>query len=229
MHGWRPHIESALCLSLDRLLATRCIVPGERVTGILRWDHDGEELASARFKAELGTNAGTLTLHYTHAGRNSEPQAVTCTIVLSTVPLHYGGLRWYMQCPYTGRRALKLYKWAGIKQFCHREAIQPKPTYASQRVSGSDRIMAQRWVLRRKLGDHASDLTCDPYKPKWMRWRTFQQYLDRDADLEAREAPYFTRMLDRLGVAIPGYPMDLGFARRHSTHKPLRRKRAGSV
>jgi hypothetical protein len=102
-----------------------------------------------------------------------------------------------MHCPYTDRRVLKLYKFASIEQFCSRTAIRPLPTYASQRVSGSDRINAQRWAIRRKIGDDLSDLFGEPYKPKGMHWRTFQRYADRDAELAEREGGYLMRLLGR--------------------------------
>lgn len=199
--GWRPHLESALCLSVDRLLKTGCIAPGQFRSGTLRWtrtDHWGgsaAEVASADYTAQLGHDSGTLTLHYTCNQRDHERKAITCTIPLVTLPCHYGGRRWYMRCPYTGRRALKLYKWNGIDWYCHRDAIKPRPTYASQRESGGNRIIAQRWALRRKLGDDFSDLFSGPCKPKWIRWRTFEKYARRDAQLAARELPYIARLV----------------------------------
>jgi hypothetical protein len=204
--GWRPHIESALCLDLARLIELGAIRDGAR--GALNWTNSyGEQTGSVGFAVALhrtpgldADDSGTLTLDYSHTDRDGERQNVTCTIRLCTTPIHYGGLRWYFICPYTRRRALKLYKWNGIDWFCHRDAIRPKPTYAIQRVSGSERINAQRWALRRKLGDDVSDLFGEPFKPKWMRWRTFDRYLDRDNELAAREAPYFARMLGRLGL-----------------------------
>lgn len=199
--GWRPHIESALCLDLRRMLRRSMIWPGCDTSGGLQWTCDGEQTASIGYRSKLGTHDGTLTLDYT-LGTGDERKAITCPIRLETVPCQYGGHRWYFRCPYTGRRALKLYKWAGIDLFCHRTAIRPLPTYASQRVSGQDRINAQRWALRRKLGDDYTTLFDEPYKPKWMRWRTFQRYLDRDAELEAREGPFWAALLARAGVKL---------------------------
>ena len=201
--GWRPHLESALCLNLPRLLRTSAIWPGCNVSGALHWTNgDGDEVGSIGYHARLGRDEGELTLHYAD-GTGDERKAIECHVWLVTRPCHYGGRRWYFVCPYTGRRALKLYKWPGIDRFCHRDAIKPKPTYASQRVNGLDRINAQRWALRRKLGDEYSTLFDEPVKPKWMRWRTFQRYLDRDAQLEAREGRYLFGLLDRCGV--PGF------------------------
>lgn len=196
--GWRPHIESALSLDLRCMFQQGALRAGSRTAGNWHWTCDGEETASIGYCAALGTEAGTLTLNYT-AGREGDREAVTCTIRLVTLPRHYGGYIWYFVCPYTGRRARKLYKWSGIAYFCHREAIRPRPTYACQRVSGLDRIMARRWTIRRKLGDNVGDLLCEPFKPKWMRWRTFERHCRRDRELAARENAYFAGFIARLG------------------------------
>jgi hypothetical protein len=200
MSGWRPHIESALCLDLRRMLASGALHPGCITLGSWVWTNTstGERVASVGYSAKLTLQAGELTLTYSHCDRDGERKDVQCCVGLRTLPLNYGGLRWYFICPYTGRRTLKLYKWNGIEWFCHRTAIRPLPTYASQRVGGHDRVNSQRWALRRRLGDDVSDLCGEPMKPKRMRWRTFQKYLDRDADLDARDGLYLCRLFGRL-------------------------------
>jgi len=196
-YGWRPHIESALTLDVRRLARMGILREGAR--GSLTWSRDGTEHASLGYAVTLHEQAGTLTLFYTAPDRDTgERKSITCTIALSSIPLHYGGRRWYLHCPLTGRRAQTLHKWNGIAQFCHRDAIRPKPTYASQRVSGSDRIIAQRWAIRRKLGDTITDLFGEPWKPKRMHWRTFERYAARDAELAERENGYLLRLIGRL-------------------------------
>ena len=204
--GWRPHIESALRLDIRRMLACGALRAGCTTSGRWQWTNSdtGKQSASLRYRGELGDSDGTLTLTYTTRGRDTgERKEVTCRIGLSSIALHYGGRRWYMHCPLTGRRAQILQKWNGIDQFCHRSAIRPRPTYASQRDSGSARIIRQRWAIRRKLGDEYSDLFGEPFKPRWMRWRTFDRYAARDAELAARESRYLARLLGRYGV--PGF------------------------
>lgn len=205
--GWRPHIESALCLDLCHLFEAGALREGCTTSGGWHWtNRDGEETASIGYRAALSHEAGTLTLDYTCTDRDTrERKPVTCLIDMDTAPCHYGGHRWYFRCPYTHRRALKLYKFHGIDPFCHREAIRPRPTYAIQRVSGWDRIMAQRWAIRRKLGDTFSDLCGEPLKPKGMHWRTFERYLARDNALADREAAALVPLLGRLGVDIKGF------------------------
>lgn len=198
--GWRPHIESALRLNLHRLFESGALRAGADVSSVLRWmDCDGAEVACVGFRSSLGDVEGRLTLSYCCSDRDTgERNVVECPIQLVTVPCNYGGRRWFFLCPYTHRRALKLYKWDGIDLFCHREAIRPKPTYASERVSGIDRIVSKRWMLRRKLGDDVSDLFMSPLKPKWMREKTYRRYMEKDADLAAQEAPFLEHLLNRL-------------------------------
>lgn len=183
------------------MLARGSLRPGCSTSGNWAWTRDGEQVANVGYTATLRTYEGELTLNYSVPDRdsdNGERKAVTCRIRLSSLPLHFGGRRWYAHCPYTHRRALRLYKFSGIDYFCHRTAVRPLPTYASQRVSGSDRINAQRWAIRRKLGDDESDLGCDPIKPKWMRWRTFERYAARDDKLAERDDVNLARLLGRL-------------------------------
>jgi hypothetical protein len=133
--GWRPCIESALCLNLSALFAAGALRPACITSGAWQWSRDGERVASLGYRAELTDRDDTLTLAYSHG--SGEREDVQCVIRLSTVQNNYGGANWYMHCPRTGRRARKLYKWPGIADFLHRTAVRPLPTYASQRVSGS--------------------------------------------------------------------------------------------
>ena len=195
--GWRPHIESALTLDLGRLFNTGALRMNATTSGSWHWHRDGERVASVGYTSTLGTDTGELRLAYTW-NRDGESQDATCVVRLTSLPLNYGGRRWYMHCPYTGQRALKLYKFGGIELFCARTAIRPLPTYASQRSSGASRIIEQRWAIRRKLGDNFSDLFGEPFKPKRMHWRTFERHAARDAQLADAEYGHMRRLLDRL-------------------------------
>lgn len=195
-YGWRPHIESALCLSVGSMFKCGALRAGATTSGSWQWSRDGEKFASIGYSSSLCADSGELRLSYTWK-RDGEPQDVTCLVHLSSVPLQYGGRRWYMHCPYTHRRVLKLYKFGNIERFCSRTAIRPLPTYASQRTSGTSRIIDQRWALRRKIGDTFSDLFGEPFKPKWMRWRTFERYAARDAALAGTEFGAILRRMKR--------------------------------
>lgn len=199
--GWRPHIESALAIDIWRMDKLGALDNGAR--GSWCWSRGDERVAEVGYVTWRGHDSGTLTLSYTQTNRGGDRASIVCELRLSSIPLHLGGRRWYGHCPYTGRRARKLYKFRGVDQFCHRTAIRPAPTYLIQRLSGVDRIQAQRWALRRKLGDNVSGLLDGPLRPKWMRWRTFQTYAERDEELAVREdrtmSGHLARMIARLG------------------------------
>ena len=94
-YGWRPHIESALTLDVRRLARMGILREGAR--GSLTWSRDGTEHASLGYAVTLHEQAGTLTLSYTALDRDTgERKIITCTIALSSIPLHYGGRRWYL-------------------------------------------------------------------------------------------------------------------------------------
>lgn len=194
--GWRPRLESALALDVRALV--RNVKPGKRLQSTLTWSRDGADIASIDARVELSDTAGTSTLSYSTTDRDGIHHAVQCVIALESIALPWGtGRRWFMVCPYTGRRARILRKFSGVDLFCYASAIRPRPTYASQRDSGSERVMRQRWALRRKLGDTFTDLTGEPYKPRWTRWRTFNRYAARDAALAELEDAYLCRMMAR--------------------------------
>lgn len=189
--GWHPAIESACVLSLSRVLGHPPIFHKGLRLGTLTWTNGyGETVYSADYRTELHESWGQLHL---------TDDTGACSISLGTTPLHFGGRRWWMYCPITGQRALKLYRYEAIGRFCHRTAIRPLPTYASQRVSGLDRIQQRRWAIRRKLGD--PDTLLEPLnKPKWMRWRTFERYQSLDDLLAEQEVAAFVVRFGQLGI-----------------------------
>jgi len=95
-YGWRPHIEGALRLDVGTLAA---VIADGIHAGTLTWPNN-----ALSFRAKVDGDTGTLTLAYIADGT-----PVTSSIVL--VKAKYGFThRWLFVCPYTGRRALKLYK-----------------------------------------------------------------------------------------------------------------------
>lgn len=195
--GWHPQLESAPCLDLAAMFARNDLRANRTRSGHLAWARGGERVAAVHYSAALGEDSGELRVDYVWTP-HGEPIPVTCVIPLCTRSAHFGGRYWYMLCPYTWRPARKLYKFSGIEKFCHRTAIRPLPTYASQRVSGLARVQHKRWTIRRKLGDNWTGLLDEPLRPKWMRWRTFNRYAQRDADLAAQEDYFLPAFVLRL-------------------------------
>lgn len=190
--GWHPHIESAQVLDLARVLGVaRPVHTNALYFGTLTWRNGyGEETYRVQYRTDLNDTFGQVEL---------TDEAGTYSVSLSTTPLHFGGNHWWMHCPFTQKRATKLYRYECLKRFCHRTAIRPLPTYASQRVSGIERIQQRRWAIRRKLGD--PDTLLEPLnKPKWMRWRTFERFQALDDSLAEQEVTAFMVRFGRLGI-----------------------------
>jgi hypothetical protein len=190
--GWRPHLESALSLGIPALGKHGLLKAGSW-SGTWTWSRDGEQTASIGYRTQIDDLHGTMWLVYSAPDRETgEKKQFDYPITLESTKPHFGGFRWWFRCPYTHRRVAKLYKFNGIEKFCARTAIRPKPTYASQRVSGHDRVLARQWAIRRKLNDPGCLL--DPLmKPKWMRWKTFQKWDELNSRLDLMDAGYIMR------------------------------------
>ena len=94
--------------------------------------------------------------------------------LVSTQP-HYGGKRWWMQCPYGGGRCAKLFLPCNGDRFASRKAW--RVGYQSQRQSWHDAPFERLSRLQRKLGsregyDHY------PRRPKGMWHRAYERHLD---------------------------------------------------
>lgn len=91
-------------------------------------------------------------------------------------PRHFGGLRWYMLCPNTGQRALKLYLPNGGTRFASRQAYNME--YRSQRVGPAEAGDARLRRAFAALGvTYRHPPQADPRKPKWMRRHTYRRLL----------------------------------------------------
>lgn len=200
--GWRPHLEWARVLSIKNMLKDQSIIPNTMTAGTRQWvDRYDYPVYKLDYQATLTATYGELIVtHWVWRPNRSEKYQVSYTIELDTTPLHLGGRRWWFRCPLTGRRALKLYLFPKIEKFCHRTAVHPLPTYASQRLPKLEQVVAQRWAVREKLKD-VGDLFDPVTKPLWMRWRTFNRYADRDKALEAKELRLACR---RFGSVMDG-------------------------
>ena len=172
----------------------------ERYTpGAVTWANTSDvALLEVHVVLSLSDGGGDASLsHIVRDPLTGEARTVAYCIHLEPTRPHLGGVRWWFRCPVTGRRARKLYLYPGLERFCHRDAIDPPPTYALQRVSGFDRVLAQRAALAAKLGNEAT-FTGLGRKPKWMRWQTFDRYRRRDEKLQARRDRYLDRHREKL-------------------------------
>lgn len=189
--GSRPHLEDAFSLDLAAIMRNSAAKEERYTSGVVTWAST-QDVAVLEVHVVLNLSDGGGDASLSHILRDplaGDARTVAYCIHLETTRPHLGGLRWWFRCPVSGRRARKLYLYPGLERFCHREAIDPAPTYALQRVSGFDRVLAQRAALAAKLGNEPTFLGLGP-KPKWMWWRTFEKYERRDEKLRYQRDCY---------------------------------------
>jgi hypothetical protein len=122
-------------------------------------------------------------------------------ITLVSRPRHFGGHQWFFLCPATGRLATVLWKPAGAYRFLSRQAWGRQVAYRSQFQGASDRAyLGKERIKARLIGDLDSDEWDLPPKPKWMRWETYNRYVERfDEYEEMLDKASISSVLRRLG------------------------------
>ena len=195
-HSGRPTADVSIRIDLAWLMRTRRVVPGALVSGALQWTWNGEPHASISYEADMrDAAAGVLRLSYKRGGAH-DSETVRQTVRMSYTLPHYGGRRWWMICPYSGKRAAKLYLPPGGDRFAGRAAW--RLPYASQRVEHSQRPFEAIFRIQKKLG-------CEPgweaglYRPKGMHRRTFERHRARYEQLDAQCAVAMMGVVNRLG------------------------------
>ena len=172
----RVCLQDGLKLDLNQLVRRGFVQRGEYIGPLpIQWlnSDTGEVRASGLITANLcGHEEG-----WFHFKSRSLDQWVT----LVARPRHFGGKQWYFMCPATSRLASVLWKPPGAQQFCSRHAWgRRKVAYRSQFLSVYDRGHAgQAKIKVRLIGEHDPEEWHLPPKPKWMRWRTYNQLVER--------------------------------------------------
>jgi hypothetical protein len=193
--GGRPTTNSGLTLTLSEL--GQSLRPGCMSSGSIVWTNTttGERTGSIGYEAHLDQRCGRIRLIYTRTGWDGERRVCDYWIGLETTPQHFGGRRWWFICPRTGKRTAKLYLPNGAFTFASRQAY--RLAYACQREPAHERALRRAFKLRAKLGADGGIGEYIP-KPKWMRWRTFEQAMVHIDRVEAVVDAHTSLLLDRL-------------------------------
>ena len=92
----------------------------------------------------------------------------------------YGGRQWYFVCPVTARLVAVLWKPPGAKSFCSRQTWGRQVAYLSQFSDVTSRAHLGKAKIKALLiADEDPDAWDLPPKPKWMRWSTYNRYVER--------------------------------------------------
>lgn len=145
------------------------------------------------------TDAHCPFIELTHARRSNPPGSERYRVGLQPTPQPFGGVRWWFECPETGRRCTKLFLPRGGDRFSSR--LDWGLGYACQRESTLDRTQRQGRKIYRALNGEGNWRDGAPPKPRWMRWLTYERLAARLARYnDAFDAHWMvsaTRMLAR--------------------------------
>jgi hypothetical protein len=177
----RACLESGLKLDLHRLRRQGGVRPGFKIgPRLIRWTntYTGEETARALITANMeGRYEGWLRI-----------QLGTLDQWIALVPRsrHFGGCQWYFVCPVMNRYASILWMPPGADRFCSRQTWRRQVAYASQFADPDNRAhIGQAKIKSQLIADLDPDEWDLPPKPKWMRWRTYDRYVERFDAYEA--------------------------------------------
>ena len=163
----RNTVESCRQIDVRRWAREGMLQPG--YWGRWQWTRDGKTVASIRLRAEVGY----VELSYMHTAQEGPFNDVSYPVSLETTPCRYGGTRYWFRCPARGcgRRVAILYLGGRIFacRHCYRLA------YVSARENAGDRATRRADKIREQLGWEPGILNGEGGKPKWMRWRTFEE------------------------------------------------------
>lgn len=167
----RATVESCRSIDVRRWAREGILRPG--YSGSRQWTRDGEQVASIQMRAEVGC----VTLVYRMRSNGGEWEDLSYPVALDATPCRYGGARQWFRCPAhgCGRRVAMLY--LGDRIFACRHCY--RLSYASSREEAGDRASRRADKLRKRLGWEPGILNGEGCKPKWMRWRTFEQMSTR--------------------------------------------------
>ena len=186
---YRACLQDGLKLDLNHLARKGFIKPGANIgTRGISWRNAHQrEIASGVITADMTDPC--------HAwfriaiGRSAQQ------LNLVSRPRHYGGCQWFFVCPVTGGLATVLWMPPGASKFCSRQAWGGQIAYRSQFSNASDRAYLGKERIRSRLIGDLDPAEWDlPPKPKWMRWATYNRYVERFDEYES--------LLDQASISL---------------------------
>jgi hypothetical protein len=187
----KPLVEDCLRLDLAQLMRLGPMRDGIAGDGWLEWRQDAQRLGRICFRIDLRQPSDARLVLEFRAGQG-EAAAFRQSIGLAFTVPNYGGRRWWLICPDTGRRVRCLYLPPGGARFTGRKALGL--AYRVERLEQFDRPFARLHRQRRKLaGGH------QPMRPKGMWQRSYDQRL---AALVAADAACLSAIAAKIGAPL---------------------------
>ena len=167
----KPLVEDCLTLDLAWLMRLGPIRQGHAGSGEIKWSRDGNPLATGHFRLDLGEmEMPHLLLRYTVLLPDGTHKKVVQEIALASTEQHFGGRRWWMICPTTGKRARTLHLPPDGNRFASRKAWGL--AYRVERLNHFDRPFEKLFRAQRILGG-SGRLGARVERPKGMWRRTY--------------------------------------------------------
>lgn len=172
----KPKSEQAFKIDVRELRRKGSLVPG--ATSFSRCFLNGTLMAEVMMSADQDR----IVIH-----TNPEQH-----IPLTSTTCHYGGSRYWFQCPRCKKRVAILYSFNG--PFSCRTCL--RVAYYSQSETGLDRLIRKKNKLRRQLACNGLEDFGIYQKPKGMHHRTFNQLI---YDFESLNRKISQKMVQRFG------------------------------
>ena len=176
----RVCLQDGLKLDLNRLARRGYIRRGVKSGPVgIRWisTYWEEEIASGLITADMsGEHEGWFQL------RGDFDEWIT----LVARPRHFGGRQWYFLCPSMNRPVSVLWRPPGARRFRSQQAWGRQVAYRSQFSDPDNRAhLGKARIKARLIADLEPDEWNLPPKPKWMRWSTYNRYVERYDNYES--------------------------------------------
>ena len=171
---YRACLQDGLKLDLNQLARRGFIKFGANIGARgISWSHSHwGEIASGVISADMTDPNDVLFRIMTVDGFSQR-------ITLVSRPRHFGGRQWFFLCPATHRLATVLWKPPGASKFSSRQAWGRQVAYRSQFEDAAMRAqLGKERIKARLIGDLDPDDWALPPKPKWMRWETYNRYVE---------------------------------------------------
>jgi hypothetical protein len=191
--GSRANIEDGLKLDLRRLRQKGLLNDGVSYgSGSLIWSTSaGEQVASIGYSYCTDGDKPWFKVSYTSTNASGTSRKVEDTFELERFTQPFGGHRWYLRCPTTGRRVQCLYKPPDAVHFRGRGAY--RLAYRTQNLEPSTRVRRRargvadgmRSAGPREWRAKYADWDFPP-KPPWMRWATYTRKFELWEELKDR-------------------------------------------
>ena len=178
----RVKLQDGLKLDLNNLIRKGFITPGTKTGPVgIQWrdNYWDQQKGFGHITANMsGTVEGWLRIDLIGGADQ--------WITLVPRQRYFGGHQWYFVCPYENRYVSVLWRPPGARNFACRQYWGRQVAYATQFLDRDNRAHYGQSRIKNRLIAHLDpDEWSLPPKPKWMRWKTYNSYVEKFDHYEA--------------------------------------------